>query len=94
MLRFIARRILFTVLVWVFIVFFAHLGMRMVRNSDISRPDYDVVEHSKRAWQDTRTFLSGALRGDLGTRKKITSAPPSSKGSRSRERSAYTPCAT
>jgi len=67
MLRFIVRRILFIILVWVFIVFFSHLGMRMARNSEISRPDYNLVEHSKRAWQDTRTFLSGALRGDLGT---------------------------
>ena len=31
MLRFVGRRILFMVLVWIFIVFFAHLGMRMAR---------------------------------------------------------------
>ena len=67
MLRFIVRRILFIILVWVFIVFFSNLGMRMARNSEVSRPDYNLVQHSKRAWQDTRTFLSGALRGDLGT---------------------------
>ena len=67
MLRFIVRRIFFIILVWVFIVFFSNLGMRMARNSEISRPDYNLVEHSKRAWQDTRTFLSGALRGDFGT---------------------------
>jgi len=41
--------------------------MRMARNSEISRPDYNLVQHGKRAWQDTRAFLSGALRGDLGT---------------------------
>ena len=67
MLRFIVRRIFFIILVWVFIVFFSNLGMGMARNSETSRPDYNLVQHSKRAWQDTRTFLSGALRGDLGT---------------------------
>jgi peptide/nickel transport system permease protein len=67
MLRFIGRRILFIILVWVFIVFFSNLGMRMARNSEVSRPDYDLVQHGKRAWQDTRTFLSGALQGDFGT---------------------------
>ena len=67
MLRFIVRRISFIVLVWILIVFFSNLGMRMARNSEISRPDYNLVEHSKRAWQDTRTFLAGTLRGDLGT---------------------------
>ena len=67
MLRFIVRRILFIALVWVFIVFFSNLGMRMARNSEISRPDYNVVEHGKRAWQDTSTFLAGAVQGDLGS---------------------------
>lgn len=57
MLRFIGRRITFIVLICVFIVFFAHLGMSMIRNSEISEPDYDVVGHSKRAWQDARAFL-------------------------------------
>ncbi len=66
MLRFIVRRIFFIILVWMCIIFFAYLGMRMVRNSEISRPDYDLVQHGKRAWQDTRAFLSGVLQGDLG----------------------------
>ena len=57
MLRFIGRRILFIILIYVLVVFFFHLGMRMIRNSDVSEPDYDVVRHSKRAWQDTRVFL-------------------------------------
>ena len=56
MLRFIVRRIFFIALVWVFIVFFSNLGMRMARNSEIASPDYDLVQHSKRAWQDTSTF--------------------------------------
>jgi len=67
MLRFVGRRISFIILIWVFIAFFVHLGMRMVRNSELSKPDYNVVRYSKRAWQDTRAFLSGALRGDFGT---------------------------
>lgn len=67
MLRFVVRRIFFIALVWVFIVFFSNLGMRMARNSEVVRPDYNLVQYSKRAWQDTRDFLSDALQGDLGT---------------------------
>jgi len=63
--RFIVRRIFFIALVWVFIVFFSHLGMRMARNSEIARPDYNLVQHCKRAWQESRAFLAGAVRGDL-----------------------------
>jgi len=66
MLRFIARRLCFMILVWVVIVFFSHLGMSMTRNSEISRPDYNLVRHSMRAWQDTRAFLPGALQGSFG----------------------------
>jgi len=69
MLRFIVRRISFIVLISVFIAFFAHLGMRMVRNSEISKPDYNLVRHSKGAWQDTRAFLAGTLQGNWGTVK-------------------------
>ncbi len=76
MLRFVVRRIFFIALVWVFIVFFSHLGMRMARNSEISRPDYDLVEHSKRAWQESRTFLAGAVRGDLGTMRIASGLVP------------------
>jgi ABC-type dipeptide/oligopeptide/nickel transport system permease component len=67
MIRFIGRRLLFIALVYVLIVFFAYLGMRMIRNSQVSRPDYDVMRHARTAWAETRTFLSGAVRGDLGS---------------------------
>ena len=43
MLRFIGSRILFIAFVCVLIVFFVHLGMRMIPNSDIAEPNFDVV---------------------------------------------------
>ncbi len=76
MLRFIVRRIFFIALVWVFIVFFSNLGMRMARNSEISRPDYNVLEHSRRAWQDTRAFVAGAVQGDLGSMRIASGLAP------------------
>jgi peptide/nickel transport system permease protein len=57
MVRFFGRRLVFTVLICVLIVFFFYLGMRMIRNSEVPEPDYDLVVHSRRAWQDTRAFL-------------------------------------
>jgi ABC-type dipeptide/oligopeptide/nickel transport system permease component len=66
MVRFIGRRLVFIALVCVLIVFFVHMGMRMMRNSDASRPDYDLVQYGQWAWQDTRTTLSRMLRGDMG----------------------------
>ena len=67
MLRFIARRILFIVLVYICIVFFVHLGMRMIRNSEVSKPNYDLVSFSKIAWKDTQNYLSRALQGNWGS---------------------------
>jgi ABC-type dipeptide/oligopeptide/nickel transport system permease component len=66
MARFMGRRIVFIALVYVLIVFFVHMGMRMMHNSDAARPDYDLVRYGRLAWQDTRTTLSRVLRGDLG----------------------------
>ena len=57
MFQFILRRMVFIILICILIIFFFYLGMRMIRNSEISEPDYDLVRHSKRAWQDTRQFL-------------------------------------
>ncbi len=48
----------------------------MARNSEISRPDYNVVEHGKRAWQDTSTFLAGAVQGDLGSMRIASGLVP------------------
>jgi peptide/nickel transport system permease protein len=67
MLRFIGRRLLFIVLVSVLIVFFAQLGMNMARNSEGARSDLSLVRQSRAAWAETRSFLAGVLRGDLGS---------------------------
>lgn len=66
MAQFITRRLTFIVLVCVFITFAAHLGMGMVRNSEARQPDFSLSTNSKAAWQQTRRFLGGALRGDFG----------------------------
>ncbi|MBE9524236.1 MAG: ABC transporter permease [Chloroflexi bacterium] len=67
MSSFISRRVFFIVSVSILIVFFVHLGMRMVRNSSAKEPSYDVVNYGQQAWIDTRSFFSGALKGNLGT---------------------------
>ena len=67
MLRFIGSRILFIAFVCVLIVFFVHLGMRMISNSDVEEPNYDVVSHGKAAWADSKTYISNALHGELGS---------------------------
>jgi ABC-type dipeptide/oligopeptide/nickel transport system permease component len=67
MLRFIGRRLLYIVLVYVLIVFFCHLGMRMIRNSELSRPNFDLAEQGRSAWRATRSTISDVLRGDLGS---------------------------
>ena len=67
MVRFIGRRVAFIMVIWVLIVFVCYLGMRMLPNSEISRPNFDVVEHGKVAWRETRTFIRSVLRWNLGT---------------------------
>ena len=67
MLRFIAQRILFTALVLVGIVFAVYLGMDMASNSEVEEPDYDLLNYSDEAWQNTKNFFGGILRGDWGT---------------------------
>lgn len=59
MFRFISRRVVSIIAISVCIVFFAHLGMRMVPNSQAVKPDYNLVQTGLRAWQDTRAFLFG-----------------------------------
>ncbi|MCH7480626.1 MAG: ABC transporter permease [Chloroflexi bacterium] len=41
--------------------------MRMVSNSNIPEPDFDLVPVTKLAWEDTKEFFSGLISGDLGT---------------------------
>lgn len=67
MLQLLSRRIVFILVVCLSIALFVHLGMRMVRNSEIREPNYDLVTQTKLAWEDTRGYLRGALRGDLGS---------------------------
>lgn len=59
MLSFVSRRVVFILLVAVLITFFGFLGMSMVSNSEAYEPNYNLVEHGVRAWQDTRAFLAG-----------------------------------
>ncbi len=62
MVRFASRRVFFIAATCVLIVFFVHLGMSMVSNSQVATPDYSMVERSIRAWQDTRAFVFGHRR--------------------------------
>lgn len=66
MLRFLSRRITFIAFVLLLIIFFAHLGMRMVTNSQLQRPDTNLVQHIKIAWRETAEFLSNAMVGNFG----------------------------
>jgi ABC-type dipeptide/oligopeptide/nickel transport system permease component len=67
MLQLLSRRIVFILVVCLCIALFIHLGMRMVRNSEIREPNYDLVTQTRLAWEDTRRYLRGALQGDLGS---------------------------
>lgn len=66
MLGYIVKRIIFIAAICVAIIFFVHLGMRMVRNSEVRTPSYDLVVEGRLAWQDTEAFLGRLARGDLG----------------------------
>ncbi len=67
MLKFLARRILFIILVSIFIVFFVFLGMRMASNSELPEPNFDLVGPGLVAWQQTSTFFDNVIRGDWGS---------------------------
>ena len=67
MLQLVSRRILFIVVVCLTIALFIHLGMRMIRNSEVREPNYDLVIQTKLAWEDTRRYLREALQGDFGS---------------------------
>jgi len=66
MLKFIARRLLFTAFVALAIVFFCFLGMGMVRNSSTSRPSYNLPFYARQAARSTTAWVRKAARGDLG----------------------------
>ena len=68
MVSFVTRRIAFVAVVYVLIVFTVHLGIRMMPNSELAAPSYDLLHHAQRAWRDTRATLSRVVvRGDWGT---------------------------
>jgi ABC-type dipeptide/oligopeptide/nickel transport system permease component len=64
-IRFIGWRILLTLFVAVAIIFFVHLGMRMMESS--AAPRNDIFAQSRSAWQETRSFIADAVEGDFGT---------------------------
>lgn len=70
MIAFISRRLAFILLVCVLIIFFTFLGMRMVENSEVRQPDFNLVNHTRAAWQESRVYLGSALRGDFGLVRK------------------------
>jgi peptide/nickel transport system permease protein len=38
----------------------------MIRNSEVNHPNYNLIQHSKLAWTDTKEYLSYAIRGNFG----------------------------
>lgn len=66
MLQLIGRRLLFILLVCLLIVFFVNLGMRMIRNSEVAEPNYNLVTYGALAWSDTRGYIQRVAQGDLG----------------------------
>jgi peptide/nickel transport system permease protein len=66
LLRYLTRRIVFIILVLVFIVFAAHLAMRMTGNSERREPNFDMVPQITLAWMDTRAYLRDVWEGELG----------------------------
>jgi ABC-type dipeptide/oligopeptide/nickel transport system permease component len=76
MLQLIGRRLLFIFLVCLLIILFVHMGMRMIRNSEVRDPNYDMVSYTRLAWGDTRTFIQNLANGDLGSIRVGNSTVP------------------
>ncbi|HET6447377.1 MAG TPA: ABC transporter permease [candidate division Zixibacteria bacterium] len=76
MLQLISRRLFFILLVCLLIVFFVNLGMRMIRNSEVPEPSYDLVLNSRIALQDTRAYLQRITQGDLGFARTSAGSEP------------------
>ena len=66
MLRYLARRILFIIMVCALIIFFVHLGMRMAVNSSGTGAGPDFARDASLAWADTIAYVRAALQGQLG----------------------------
>ena len=69
--RFLTRRVGFILLVTIIIVFAAHLGMRMIRNSEARTTNLSMLSSAELAWQDTRAYLNQALQGYLGSVREV-----------------------
>jgi peptide/nickel transport system permease protein len=67
MLRFIGRRVAFSLLVLVFIVYAVFLAMDMARNSEVSEPDFYLVPYSQAAWASTQQFFRNLVQADFGS---------------------------
>ena len=76
MLQLIGRRLFFIFLVCLLIILFVHMGMRMIRNSEVRDPDYDMVNYTRLAWGDTRTYIQRLASGDLGSLRVGNSSVP------------------
>jgi len=79
MFRLISQKIAFILLVLITIIFFVHMGMRMVHNSSTNEPNYDLVNVGQLAWADTRDYLTNILAGDLGVVRVNGVSEPISK---------------
>lgn len=71
MLKFVVRRLLYIALVYLLILFFVHLGMRMAYAGGRSMPATTsravrLVRYGEVAWQDTLNTLRRVVSGDLG----------------------------
>ena len=74
MLRLIGHRLLFIAIVTLAIIFLIHLGMRMVRNSEVPQPDFDLAQNGVLAWSDTRAYLGRAWQGEFGSVRSSSGA--------------------
>lgn len=67
MLRFVAQRLVFILLVFITIVFAVYWGMLLIQRSPVPEQRAGVWEVGGDALIATRQFFTDALRGDLGT---------------------------
>ena len=62
----IGRRLFFIGWVCFGVIFLVHLGMGMVRNSEVRQPDYNIQRHALVAWQETRDYIGDLFGEGLG----------------------------
>ncbi len=66
MIRFIGWRVVLIAFVAVAIVYFVHLGMRMMGQANGPQPNQDFFDNSRAAWRQTGAFVVAAGQGDFG----------------------------